>query len=157
MTSHAALTVSPRLSAMMPKATAPSAAMAIHKSFDWAPFRAVARLLIGVLLRLCQGAAARRRAAAGEIIAAEAHRSRRGVGQRNLMVAVPIVRRVAARRKPDERLQPCCDERLSGSASGGRGAARLAFDRWLAFDMGVAFGTQGAGPDVRRTGRRPTH
>src|SRR5262249_26905786 len=144
MTSHAALTVSPRFSAMMPKATAPSAAMAIHKSFDWAPFRAVARLLIGVLLRLCQGAAARRRAAAGEIIAAEAHRSRRGVGQRNLMVAVPIVRRVAARRKPDERLQPCRDERLLVRVwrAGGRAAS---FRQVASFRHGASFRHEGRG------------
>src|SRR5215510_15177502 len=100
MTSQAALMVSPRLSATMPKATAPSAAMAIHKSFDWVPFRTVARLLIGVLLVAREAAAGRRAAALAKLLPPE--RGGIDVNQPRLVIAVPtrIVRRVELERKP---------------------------------------------------------
>src|ERR1700694_159676 len=49
ITSHAALTVSPRLSATIPNDTAPNATIAAHSNFVCMPFRVVTRVLIAPL------------------------------------------------------------------------------------------------------------
>src|SRR6202165_681964 len=49
ITSHAALTVSPRLSATIPNDTAPNATMAAHSNFVCMPFRVVTSVLIAPL------------------------------------------------------------------------------------------------------------